>query len=128
MVRVEVDGYEAIVKFKIGYIPITKAERKYLGEPETWIQEPSARELAAEGICLMSQPDTTSQRIALNISTNKNTKPLIAPPILVSPEIASELDIKLSATINNQQNTQVQLRCLSNHFIINLLQSIVLIS
>lgn len=54
MVRVEVDGYEATVKFKIGYMPTTKAERKYLGEPETWIQMPSARELAQEGICLTS--------------------------------------------------------------------------
>jgi len=54
MVRVEVDGYEAIVKFKIGYMPMTKAERKDLGEPETWIHMPSARELAQEGICLTS--------------------------------------------------------------------------
>ena len=54
MVRVEVDGYEATVKFKIGYMPITKSERKALGEPENWIQMPSARELAQEGICLTS--------------------------------------------------------------------------
>jgi hypothetical protein len=54
MVHVEVDGYEATVKFKIGYMPITKAERKDLGEPETWIQMPGAKELAEEGICLTS--------------------------------------------------------------------------